>query len=90
MKRAWLLAALLACCTAGATETVTASDAYVVRMGRTVREQDGLLRFSYPGVLLRVAFTGTRLAMDAQGSGKSLVDVSVDGDDPARAAAAQH
>jgi lysophospholipase L1-like esterase len=64
---------------AGAAETAPATDARVVRMGRTAGEPEGLLRFGYPGVTLRVAFDGTRLAMDAAGGDKTLVDVSVDG-----------
>jgi len=80
--RGMLLAAALACGWAGAAETVPAQDAHVVRMGRTAPDADGALRFGYPGVTLRVAFTGTRLAMDAQGGERSLVDVSVDGGAP--------
>jgi lysophospholipase L1-like esterase len=63
-------------------ETLSASDARVARMGRTVAASDGTLRFGYAGVTLRLAFTGTRLSMDAQGGDKSLVDVIVDGGAP--------
>jgi lysophospholipase L1-like esterase len=75
----WMMAQAMP---AAAVETLAASDARVARMGRTVQDADGALRFSYPGVTLRLAFTGTRLSMDAQGGEKSLVDVVVDGGAP--------
>lgn len=78
-------AAAGACAQAQAADTsvLRADDARVVRMGRTVATPDGALRFGYAGVTLRVAFDGTRLAMDASSSsGNSLLDVSVDGGAP--------
>jgi lysophospholipase L1-like esterase len=76
-----LVAALLALCAAGAAaeQTIAASDVHVARMGRTVAEADGTVRFGYPGVTLLLAVAGTRLAVDAAGSTRSLVDVIVDG-----------
>lgn len=76
-----LLAALLAVCAASAAadQTIVAADAHVARMGRTVAESDGTVRFGYPGVTLSLAVDGTRLAVDAAGSANSLVDVIVDG-----------
>jgi lysophospholipase L1-like esterase len=76
-----LIAALLALCAAGAAaeQTVPASDAHVTRMGRTVAESDGTVRFGYPGVTLSLNVDGTRLAVDAAGGSRSLVDVIVDG-----------
>jgi lysophospholipase L1-like esterase len=77
-----LVAALLALCAAApaaAEQTIAASDAHVARMGRTVGQADGSVRFGYPGVTLLLAVDGTRLAVDAAGSANSLVDVIVDG-----------
>jgi lysophospholipase L1-like esterase len=77
-----LLAALLAiCCVApaAAEQTIAAADVHVARMGRTVAEPDGTVRFGYPGVTLSLTVEGTRLAIDAAGSANSLVDVIVDG-----------
>jgi lysophospholipase L1-like esterase len=77
-----LFAALSAVCAAApaaAEQTIAAADAHVARMGRTVAEPDGTLRFGYPGVTLLLAVDGTRLSVDAAGSAKSLVDVIVDG-----------
>jgi lysophospholipase L1-like esterase len=76
-----LLAALLAVCAASAAaeQTIAAADAHVARMGRTVAELEGTVRFGYPGVTLLLAVDGTRLAVDAAGSANSLVDVVVDG-----------
>jgi lysophospholipase L1-like esterase len=77
-----LVAALLALCAAApaaAEQTIAASDAHVARMGRTVAQADGSVRFGYPGVTLLLAVDGTRLAVDAAGSANSLVDVIVDG-----------
>jgi lysophospholipase L1-like esterase len=78
-----LAAALLATGTAGASETVRADDARVTRMGRTVAEPDGTVRFGYSGVTLSVAVQGSRLSMEAAGGGaNSVVDVIVDGGAP--------
>jgi lysophospholipase L1-like esterase len=76
-----LVAALLAACAvaAAAEQTIPAADAHVARMGRTVAEPDGTVRFGYPGVTLSLNVDGTRLAVDAAGSTRSLVDVIVDG-----------
>jgi lysophospholipase L1-like esterase len=77
-----LVAALLAVCAAApvvAEQTIAAADAHVARMGRTVAVDDGTVRFGYPGVTLLLAVDGTRLAVDAAGSDRSLVDVIVDG-----------
>lgn len=84
MRRVCVVAAalLLAAAAAHADTTVRADDAHIVRMGRTVATDDGALRFGYAGVTLRVAFEGTRLAMDASSSGNSLLDVIVDGGAP--------
>jgi hypothetical protein len=88
MTRAFAFAlagALLGAGAAGAAadagaETLKAADTqYVARMGRTVAGPDGALSFGYPGVTLRVAFTGTRLNVEAQGGERSLMDVIVDG-----------
>lgn len=78
-----LAAALLSAIQANALETVRADDARIVRMGRTVAESDGTVRFGYPGVTLSLAVQGSRLAMDAAGGGaNSVVDVIVDGGAP--------
>lgn len=87
MKRAasWMLAGALlgAAGMAGAVETVKATDAqHVARMGRLDAQADGAVTFGYPGVTLRLAFTGTRLAAEMQGGERSLVDVIVDGGAP--------
>jgi lysophospholipase L1-like esterase len=76
-----LVAALLALCAGGAAaeQSITASDVHVARIGRTVAEDDGTVRFGYPGVTLLLAVDGTRLAVDAAGGTRSLVDVIVDG-----------
>ncbi len=76
-----LVAALLAVCAAAAAaeQTIPAADTHVARMGRTVAEADGTVRFGYPGVMLSLVVDGTRLAVDAAGSASSLVDVIVDG-----------
>jgi lysophospholipase L1-like esterase len=81
MMRRPLVAALLAVCAASAAaeQTIAAADAHVARMGRTVAELDGTVRFGYPGVTLALAVDGTRLAVDAAGTAHSLVDVIVDG-----------
>lgn len=81
MMRRPLVAALLAVCvgSAAAEQTITAADTHVARMGRTVAEADGAVRFGYPGVTLSLNVDGTRLAVDAAGSANSLVDVIVDG-----------
>jgi lysophospholipase L1-like esterase len=81
MMRRPLVAALLAVCAASAAaeQAIPAADAHVARMGRTVAEPDGAVRFGYPGVTLSLNVEGTRLAVDAAGSAKSLVDVIVDG-----------
>lgn len=64
--------------------SIAASDARIVRMGRSVSEADGAVRFGYPGVSFHVSFQGSRLAVDAQASGaNSYFDVIVDGG-PAR------
>jgi lysophospholipase L1-like esterase len=86
----WLGAAILisaAAFPAAAQETdaggtLRADDARVIRMGRTVATPRGTVMFAYPGVTLRVAFEGTRLAMDASSSGNSVLDVIVDGGKP--------
>jgi len=78
-----LLALLLASVGAGhAAETIRADDARISRMGRTVSEADGRLRFGYPGVTLELSFTGTRLVVDAAGGAHGLLDVIVDGGAP--------
>ncbi|MFS2025311.1 bifunctional acetylxylan esterase/glucomannan deacetylase AxeC2 [Massilia sp. CT11-137] len=76
-----LVAALLAVCAAAAAagQTIPAADTHVARMGRTVAEADGTVRFGYPGVTLSLVVDGTRLAVDAAGTASSLVDVIVDG-----------
>lgn len=80
MKAAWFAAALLALGPAAAAEqAIRADDARVLRMGRTVAQADGALRFGYAGVTLKLAFEGTRLALDAEGGKDSLIDVLVDG-----------
>ena len=81
MMRRPLIAALLAVCagSAAADQTIAAADPHVARMGRTVAEPDGAVRFGYPGVTLSLAVDGTRLAVDAAGGTNSLVDVIVDG-----------
>jgi lysophospholipase L1-like esterase len=66
----------------GAAEAMHASDARVVRMGRTAADSDGAVRFGYPGVTLEVSFTGTRLAADIAAGEGSLLDVIVDGGAP--------
>jgi lysophospholipase L1-like esterase len=73
----------LACAGKGqAAESVRADDARVTRMGRTVADAGGALRFGYPGVTLGLHFTGSRLAVDIAGGAGSLVDVVVDGGAP--------
>jgi lysophospholipase L1-like esterase len=83
LTRALIAAALLNASVAGATETIRADDARVTRMGRTVAEPDGTVRFGYSGVTLSLAVQGSRLSMEAAGGGaNSLVDVVVDGGAP--------
>jgi lysophospholipase L1-like esterase len=78
-----LAAALLAAGFASAAETIRADDARVSRMGRTVAEPDGAVRFGYAGVTLGLTVEGSRLAMDAaSSSANSLLDVVVDGGAP--------
>lgn len=78
-----LLAAALAAGVAGAAETVRADDARIARMGRTVADADGTLRFGYAGVTLALVVEGSRLTMDAaSSSANSLLDVVVDGAAP--------
>ena len=81
MMRRPLIAALLTVCAAAAAaeQTITAADTHVARMGRTVAEPDGVVRFGYAGVTLLLNVDGTRLAVDAAGGSRSLVDVIVDG-----------
>lgn len=80
MRAALFAAMLLALGPASAAEqAIRADDARVLRMGRTVAESDGTLRFGYAGVTIALAFEGTRLEMDAEGGKDSLVDVLVDG-----------
>ncbi|RSZ59433.1 SGNH/GDSL hydrolase family protein [Massilia atriviolacea] len=82
MRRIALLL-MLACGAAGAEPPVPASDARIARMGRTVAQADGSLRFAYPGVQLSLTFEGRALAVDAAASGeRSYLDVSVDGGAP--------
>jgi lysophospholipase L1-like esterase len=85
LTRALIAAALLTASAAnvGATETVRADDARITRMGRTVAESDGTVRFGYSGVTLTLAVQGSRLAMEAAGGGaNSVLDVVVDGGAP--------
>ncbi|WP_036172009.1 GDSL-type esterase/lipase family protein [Massilia sp. 9096] len=83
LTRALIAAALLSASVANASETVRADDARIVRMGRTVAEPDGTVRFGYSGVTLTLAVQGGRLAMEAAGGGaNSVVDVIVDGGAP--------
>lgn len=78
-----LAAALLATGTAHADDVVRADDARIVRMGRTVAEQDGTVRFGYAGVTLSLLVQGSRLTMEAAGGGaNSAVDIVVDGGAP--------
>ena len=68
---------------ASADETIKAADAaHVTRMGRMAVQPDGAVVAGYPGVTLRVAFSGTRLAVEMQGGERSLMDVIVDGGAP--------
>ena len=61
-------------------ESMSASDARVARMGRTVDADAGAVRFAYPGVSFFVRFQGTSLAVDAASTGdRSYLDVIVDG-----------
>jgi lysophospholipase L1-like esterase len=82
IAKAVMAVMLLAAGAASATETVRADDARVSRMGRTVAEPDGALRFGYAGVTLGLAVEGSRLTMEATGGANSLVDVVVDGGAP--------
>lgn len=84
-KIASLVLALLAALPAAAEQTIPAADPQIVRMGRTAEQPDGSLRFAYPGVSLKLAFTGQRLAVDAWSSGQhSYLEVVVDGGPPQR------
>jgi lysophospholipase L1-like esterase len=84
MRLAFALLAVLLACTGPcrAFETIRADDARISRVGRTVLDADGTLRFGYPGVTLEVTFTGTQLAVEAAGGAGSLLDVIVDGGAP--------
>jgi len=82
IANAVMAATLLLSGAAGATETVRADDTRVSRMGRTVIEPDGAVRFGYAGVTLGLTVDGSRLSMDATGGANSLVDVVVDGGAP--------
>jgi lysophospholipase L1-like esterase len=86
IAEAVMAAMLLAAGAAGAAhaaETVRADDARITRMGRTVAQPDGALRFGYSGVTLALSVEGRRLSMEASGGGaNSLVDVVVDGGAP--------
>jgi lysophospholipase L1-like esterase len=78
-----LLAAGAAGTMAAAAETVRADDARISRMGRSVAEADGTVRFGYAGVTFGLLVEGRRLTMDAaSSSANSLVDVVVDGGAP--------
>jgi lysophospholipase L1-like esterase len=80
MRAALFSALLLVSSLAGASEqAIRADDARVLRMGRTVAQADGAVRFGYAGTTLKLAFEGTRLEMDAEGGKDSLLDVVVDG-----------
>jgi len=61
------------------SSSLPANDPHVAVMGRTLTGSDGSLRFGYPGVTLRVAFTGTSLALEGGStSGNSRLAVSAD------------
>ncbi|NHZ34500.1 xylan esterase [Massilia sp. CCM 8692] len=71
---------MFACGPAWAEPTVRADDPRIARMGRTVAQADGSLRFAYPGVRLSLAFEGRALSLDAVASGeRSHIEVTVDG-----------
>ena len=83
ITKAVMAITMLAAGAAGATETVRADDARISRMGRTVAEPDGTVRFGYAGVTLGLEVEGSRLTMDAaSSSANSLLDVVVDGGAP--------
>ncbi|HEX8611594.1 MAG TPA: bifunctional acetylxylan esterase/glucomannan deacetylase AxeC2 [Telluria sp.] len=70
----------IACSHALAEPPVRADDPRIARMGRTVAQADGSLRFAYPGVRLSLAFEGKALSVDAAASGgRSYIEVVVDG-----------
>jgi lysophospholipase L1-like esterase len=79
VKSLFLLMALAFGPAHAAQQAIRADDARVVRMGRTVADADGTLRFGYAGTSLKLAFEGRRLDMEAQGGKGSLLDVIVDG-----------
>ncbi len=70
----------IACGPVWAEPPVRADDPRIARMGRTVAQGDGSLRFAYPGVRLALAFEGKALSVDAAASGeRSYIEVVVDG-----------
>lgn len=70
---------------------VRADDPRIARMGRTVAQADGGLRFAYPGVRLSFAFEGKTLALDAAASGDdSYLDVVIDGGAPRTVRLSKH
>lgn len=84
MKRTALALTLACACSFVCAEPpVPATDARIARMGRTVAQADGSLRFAYPGVTLSLSFEGKALSVDARASGeRSYLEVTVDGGAP--------
>lgn len=83
--RRFVLVLLAAAQMAGAATLATiaaipANDPHVAVMGRAQVDEDGGVRFSYPGVSFYVNFEGTRLSAGALASGEyNYLDVVVDG-----------
>lgn len=66
-------------------EKVKANDSRISLMGRAQQQDDGGLRFAYPGVSLFLNIEGATLAMNARSNtGNSWIDVTVDDAAPKR------
>ena len=71
-------------------ESITANDSRISLMGRAQQQDDGSLRFAYPGVSLFLNIEGAALAMTAHSNtGNGWVDVTVDDSAPKRIQLAQ-
>lgn len=71
-------------------ESITANDSRISLMGRAQQQDDGSLRFAYPGVSLFLNIEGAALAMTAHSNtGNGWVDVIVDDSAPKRIQLAQ-
>lgn len=79
----WAACALLCAALPVLAAPITAADAHVARMGRSEVNEDGSVRFGYPGVSFYMAFEGSRLSMEAEATAnRNFIDVIVDGGEP--------